>query len=150
LQTEKIRQKLIILLKNRFLINLTNSLFMLNHYETVFILTPVLSDEQVKEAVQKFKDYLQKEGVELVHEENWGLRKLAYKLKNKSTGFYQLFEYKLSPEAIKNFEIQLRRDERVMRFQTVKLDQFAIAFNVKRRAKAAEVSGPKPLIEEVL
>jgi small subunit ribosomal protein S6 len=123
---------------------------MLNHYETVFILTPVLSDEQVKEAVQKFKDYLQKEGVELVHEENWGLRKLAYKLKNKSTGFYQLFEYKMKPELVKNFEIQLRRDERIMRFQTVKLDQFGIAFNIKRRAKATEVQGTKPIIEKVL
>ncbi len=121
---------------------------MFNQYETVFILTPVLSDDQVKEAVKKFKDLLVSNGAEIVNEENWGLKKLAYKVNKKSTGFYQLFEYKIDPEVIQNFEIQLRRDERVMRFLTVKLDKHAIKFNEGRREKAKDsVQGPKPIEE---
>ena len=64
----------------------------MNQYETVFILTPVLSDVQMKEAVEKFKDVLQAEGAEIINEENWGLKKLAYPIQKKSTGFYQLLE----------------------------------------------------------
>ena len=46
----------------------------MNQYETVFILTPVLSDVQMKEAVEKFKGILTAEGAEIVNEENWGLK----------------------------------------------------------------------------
>ena len=50
----------------------------MNRYETVFILTPVLSDEQMKEAVAKFKKLLTDNGAEIVNEETWGLKKMAY------------------------------------------------------------------------
>ena len=115
---------------------------MVNQYETVFILTPVLSETQVKEAVKKFKDFLTEKGAEIVHEENWGLRKLAYKINKKSTGFYQLFEFRAEPSLIAPFELQLRRDERVMRFLTVKLDKYAIEFNQRRREKMKEQPQP--------
>ncbi len=115
---------------------------MVNQYETVFILTPVLSETQVKEAVKKFKDFLTENGAEIVHEENWGLRKLAYKINKKSTGFYQLFEFRAEPSLIAPFELQLRRDERVMRFLTVKLDKYAIEFNQRRREKMKEQPQP--------
>ena len=59
----------------------------MNQYETVFILTPVLSDEQMKEAVEKFKGVLVSTGAEIINEENWGLKKLAYPIEKKSTGF---------------------------------------------------------------
>ena len=64
----------------------------MNQYETVFILTPVLSDIQMKEAVEKFKGVLLEAGAKIVNEENWGLRKLAYPIQKKSTGFYQLLQ----------------------------------------------------------
>lgn len=64
----------------------------MNHYETVFILTPVLSDVQMKEAVEKFKTILTEQGAVIVNEENWGLRKLAYPIQKKTTGFYTLLE----------------------------------------------------------
>ncbi len=115
---------------------------MVNQYETVFILTPVLSETQVKEAVKKFRDFLTENGAEIVHEENWGLRKLAYKINKKSTGFYQLFEFRAEPSLIAPFELQLRRDERVMRFLTVKLDKYAIEFNQRRREKMKEQPQP--------
>ena len=60
----------------------------MNNYETVFILTPVLSDAQMKEAVEKFTNLLKEQGAEIVNEENWGLRKLAYPIDKKTTGFY--------------------------------------------------------------
>jgi len=63
---------------------------MLNQYETVFILTPVLSDDQVKEAVKKYQKHLKEKGAEIVYEYNWGMRKLAYPVQKKSTGFYGL------------------------------------------------------------
>ena len=112
----------------------------MNQYETVFILTPVLSDEQMKEAVKKYEDYLTNNGAEIVHEENWGMRKLAYPIQKKSTGFYQLIEYKAEGNVIADVETELKRDERVMRFLTVKLDKHAIAYNEKKRNKKAEAA----------
>ena len=110
----------------------------MNQYETVFILTPVLSDDQMKEAVKKYEDYLAQSGAEIVHEEHWGMRKLAYPIQKKSTGFYHLIEFKAEGEVIANVETELKRDERVLRFLTVKLDKHAVAYNEKKRKKAQE------------
>ena len=104
----------------------------MNHYETVFILTPVLSDVQMKEAVDKFKEVLVSEGAEIINEENWGLRKLAYPIQKKSTGFYQLLEFNADPSVIAKLEINFRRDERVIRFLTFKMDKFAAEYAAKR------------------
>ena len=73
----------------------------MNHYETVFILTPVLSDAQMKEAVEKFKAVLAENNATVVNEENWGLRKLAYPIQHKSTGFYTLIEFDAEPSVVK-------------------------------------------------
>ena len=110
------------------------NLFM-NQYETVFILNPVLSETQIKEAVEKFENFLTSRGAEFVAKENWGLKKLAYPIQNKKSGFYHLFEFKIAGEVIDAFELEFRRDERVMRYLTVKLDKHAIEWAEKRRAK---------------
>ena len=110
----------------------------MNQYETVFILTPVLSDEQMKEAVKKYEDHLTGAGAEIVHEENWGMKKLAYPIQKKSTGFYQLIEYKAEGNVIADVETELKRDERILRFLTVKLDKHAIAYNCLQREEAQE------------
>jgi len=111
----------------------------MNRYETVFILTPVLSDEQMKEAVAKFRNYLKDSGANIVHEEAWGLKKLAYPIQKKSTGFYHLIEFEAEGNIVINLEVQYKRDERIMRFLTVKLDKHAVAYCEKKRAaKAAE------------
>jgi small subunit ribosomal protein S6 len=107
----------------------------MNHYETVFILTPVLSDDQMKETVNKFKGLLTDNGAEMLNEELWGLKKLAYPIQKKSTGFYVLFEFKAEPTLIKKLETNFRRDEKVIRFQTVKLEKYAIEYAEKRRIK---------------
>ncbi|MCC7333215.1 MAG: 30S ribosomal protein S6 [Flavobacteriales bacterium] len=110
---------------------------MTKRYETVFILTPVLSDDQVKEAVVKFKQALKDGGAKLLYEDNWGLRKLAYPIQKKSTGFYHLFEYEADGEFIAKLEVELKRDERIMRFLTVSMDKHAIAFAESRPARKA-------------
>ena len=107
----------------------------MNHYETVFILNPVLSESQIKEAVQKFDDYLVSKGAKMISKEDWGLKKLAYAIQNKKSGFYHLFEYKVSGEAITPFELEFRRDDSVMRYLTVKLDKHAVAWAEKRRER---------------
>ena len=111
---------------------------MMNQYETVFILTPVLSDVQMKETVEKFKGLLVNLGAEIVNEENWGLKKMAYAIEKKSTGFYSLLEFKAEPTVVEKLEIGFRRDERVIRFLTVKLDKFAAQYAEKRRNKNKE------------
>ena len=114
----------------------------MNQYETVFILTPVLSDVQIKEAVEKFKGILTAEGAEIINEENWGMKKLAYQIEKKSTGFYQLLEFKAEPTVVEKLELNFRRDERVIRYITVKLDKYAAEYAAKRKsvkqAKAQE------------
>ena len=104
----------------------------MNQYETVFILTPVLSDEQMKEAVGKYRDFLTSRGAEILYEENWGMKKLAYTIEKKSSGFYVVFGYKAEPTLNKKLEIDFRRNERVIRFLTVKMDKNAAAYAAKR------------------
>jgi small subunit ribosomal protein S6 len=105
----------------------------MNQYETVFILTPVLSDEQMKEAVAKFKGILTDKGAEIINEELWGLRKLAYPIEKKSTGFYVMLEFMAEPSVIKTLEINFRRDEKVIRFLIVKNEKYAAEYAAKRR-----------------
>jgi small subunit ribosomal protein S6 len=105
------------------------------HYETVFILTPVLSEDQAKEAVGKFRKILKDLGANLIHEESWGLRKLAYQIQKKSTGHYHLFEFEAAGNAVSELELAFKRDERVLRFMTVKFDKYGAAFSEKRRNK---------------
>jgi small subunit ribosomal protein S6 len=110
-------------------------LTMQTRYETVFILTPVLSDDQVKEAVSKFEGYLKTNGANIIHQENWGLRKLAYPIQKKTTGFYHLMEFEAPGELISKLEVEFKRDERVLRFLTVKMEKHHIAFAESRRTK---------------
>ena len=124
-----------ILQNNNKLIHFISSM---NHYETVFILTPVLSDEQMKEAVAKFKKLLTDNGAEILNEEAWGLKKMAYAIDKKSTGFYCLLEFKAEPTIVNTLEIGYRRDERIIRFITVKLDKYAAEYAIKRKNKYAK------------
>ena len=107
----------------------------MNQYETVFILTPVLSDEQMKETVAKFKKLLTDNGAEILNEEAWGLKKMAYAIDKKSTGFYCLIEFKGEPSIVNILETGYRRDEKVIRYMTVRLDKYAAQYAEKRRNK---------------
>ena len=119
--------------QNFLLINIKQRF--MNNYETVFILTPVLSDEQMKETVAKFKKLLTDNGAEILNEEAWGLKKLAYNIEKKTSGFYNLIEFKAEPTLINKLETGYRRDEKVIRYMTVKLEKYAAQYAEKRRAK---------------
>ena len=108
----------------------------MNRYETVFILTPVLSEEQTKEAVDKFKKVLTDGNAKINQDQFWGLKKLAYPIQKKSTGFYYLIDFEADGEVINKLETLYRRDERVLRFLTFKMDKHAIAYAEKRKAQA--------------
>ena len=111
---------------------------MKKQYETVIILTPVLLQEQVDEAVAKYRKFLTDNGAVIVHENNWGLRKLAYPIQKKNTGFYFLFEFQAEPTLVAKLEVEYKRDERIMRFLTIALDKHAVAYNERKRKNAAQ------------
>jgi len=108
----------------------------MNNYETVFILTPVLSDVQVKEAVEKFHAILKDAGAKISQVENWGLKKMAYPIQKKSTGFYSLFQFEGAGDVVEQLELAFRRDERVLRFLTTRMDKHHVVFSERRRKKA--------------
>ena len=106
----------------------------MNQYETVFIMNPVLTEEQVKETVGKFEQVLKENSAEIVFQNNWGLKKLAYPIQKKTSGFYHLIEFKAPAPLIAKLETEFKRDERIMRFLTVKLDKYAVIYNESRRS----------------
>ncbi len=119
----------------------------MQQYETVIILTPLLSEETAKEAIAKFVGILKDNGAEIIQEDNWGLRKLAYPIQKKTTGHYHLIEFKAPGESINKLEIEFRRDERILRFLTISLDKHAIAYNDKKRSGAFNKNKTAPTSE---
>ena len=120
---------------------------MLN-YETVFILTPVLSEPQMKEAVEKFKDVLVQNGGTIENEELWGMRKLAYPIQKKSTGFYAFLEFTGEPTIVAKLETAYRRDEKVLRFLTFRQEKYAHEYALKRRSLKKATAQAAPAQEE--
>ncbi len=107
----------------------------MNQYEAVFIMNPVLSAEQVRETVDKFKGLIESKDGKVLHEEDWGLKKMAYPIQHKRSGFYHLLEFEALGEIISPLEVEMKRDERIMRFLTMKMDKHHAAFAVTRRKK---------------
>jgi small subunit ribosomal protein S6 len=105
----------------------------MKNYETVFILNPVLSDDQMKDTVEKFVKVLKKSNADVLNVEQWGLKKMAYPINKKSTGFYNLIEFSAAPTVIDSLETEYRRDESIMRFLTTALDKHAVTYNERRR-----------------
>ena len=105
----------------------------MKNYETVFILNPALSEEQVQKAVDKYEKYLKSNGSKIIAIEIWGLKKLAYTIQNKNSGFYNLIEYTAPADLVSSLEVEFSRDETIMRYLTVTLDKDALAWAEKRR-----------------
>jgi small subunit ribosomal protein S6 len=103
------------------------------NYEVLFIMTPLLNEAQMRETVEKFRQVLKENGADIIHEENWGLRKLAYPIQKKNSGFYQLFEFTGPSSIVDTLELAFLLDEKIIRFLTTALDKHAVAYNERRR-----------------
>jgi small subunit ribosomal protein S6 len=122
----------------------------MKNYETVFILNPVLSEDQAKDTVEKFVKVLGNVKANIVNVEKWGLKKLAYPIQHKSTGFYNLIEFEAENNAVAVLETEFRRDESVMRFLTTVLDKHAILYNSRRRKGEFNKKDKKTATKRVL
>jgi small subunit ribosomal protein S6 len=120
----------------------------MNNYETVFILNPVLSEEQAKDTVEKFVKVLKKAKAEILNTEHWGLKKMAYPINKKSTGFYNLIEFAAESSVINTLETEYRRDESIMRFLTTVLDKHAVTYNERRRKGEFKKENRKPAVKK--
>jgi small subunit ribosomal protein S6 len=107
---------------------------MLTQYETTFILTPVLSEDDTKKTISAYVELLKSNGAEIVFEDHWGLKNLRYPIQKKTTGIYHLVEFKAEGKVIDTLEIAFRRDENIFRYLTVKLDKYAVKYNEDKRA----------------
>lgn len=105
----------------------------IKNYETVLVFTPVLNDSEQKQALTDYVAYLKEQGAEILEEDFWGMRQLAYPIKKKTTGIYAVVEYKSDGEVVDNLEVKCRRDVNLLRFLTVRLDKYAIEYNDKKR-----------------
>ncbi len=108
---------------------------MSKQYETTLILTPVFTEGEVNDFVSNITEFLKTNEAEIVHQEYWGLRQLAYPIEKKTTGHYYTIEFTTSKpgDLIEKIELNLRRDENVLRYLTIMLDKYAVEFNEKKR-----------------
>src|ERR1700744_898063 len=111
----------------------------LQSYELMVIFTPVLAEEDYKAAQKKFADFIKENGGDIVHQEVWGLRSLSYPIEKNTTGLYWLLEYKAPTDVNAKLEIQMNRDENIMRHMITRLDKYAAEYNARRRNKMANV-----------
>jgi small subunit ribosomal protein S6 len=108
---------------------------MLKQYETVVILSPLLSEDELKSTITGYTKWLKKKKAELVHQENWGLKQLAYPIDNKHSGYFLVLEYVADNTIVSELEVEFVRDnDRVLRFLTVLLDKYALQYNENKRA----------------
>ncbi len=127
----------------------------MKNYEVTFIVDPVLSGDEIKQAAQTYQDMLVKEQCNIVHVERMGLRQLAYPINRRSSGVYFCIEFEAqSGHFIPKMDLSFRRDERIMRFLTVKLDRYGVKYNDDKRngliGKKREVAEEVvPKVEEV-
>ena len=116
---------------------------MMNQYELMVIFTPILSDEEQKKIVEKYGQFVADNGGEMVHQETWGLRQFAYPIDKKTTGIYQLYEFKAPGDIVGKIEIQFGRDDSVMRWMFTRLDKYGVEYSQRRRNKLAQKDAAK-------
>jgi small subunit ribosomal protein S6 len=105
----------------------------MNNYELMVIFTPVLSDDEFKNAQKKYTTLITDNGGQIVAENPWGLKSLAYPIQKKTTGLYWVMEFIAPSDFNEKLKIQLLRDESVLRQLLTKLDKYAVEYNDKKR-----------------
>ena len=106
----------------------------MQNYELMVIFTPVLSEEDYRAAQKKFISLLTDNGGKAVHENAWGLKSLAYPIRKKTTGLYWVLEYEAPSDFNEKLNVQLLRDESVLRHMFTALDKYAVEYNAKKRS----------------
>src|SRR6187551_678284 len=106
----------------------------MNNYELMVIFTPVLSDEEFKAAQKKYASLVTSVKGEVIHENAWGLKSLAYPIQKKTTGLYWVLEFTAPSDFNEKMKIQLLRDESVLRHLVTKLDKYAVEYNAKKKS----------------
>ena len=105
------------------------------NYEVTFIVDPVLSGDEINATAQTYVDLLKNEKCNIVHVNELGLRPLAYAINKRQSGVYYCVEFEVEQgDFLTNMELSLRRDERIMRFLTVRLDKFGVKYNTDKRS----------------
>jgi small subunit ribosomal protein S6 len=118
----------------------------IQNYEMMLIFTPVLADDEFKAAQKKFTSFIKENGGEIVHENAWGLKSLAYPIQKKTTGLYFVVEFTAPTDLNAKMEIQLNRDETVMRHMITHLDKFAVAYNNRKRNAPAKAEAKEETV----
>jgi small subunit ribosomal protein S6 len=109
----------------------------MNNYELMVIFTPVLSEEEFKSEQKKYASLVQSVKGEVIYENPWGLKSLAYPIQKKTTGLYWVLEFTAPPEFNEKLKVQLLRDESVLRHLVTRLDKYAVEYNAKKRSGVA-------------
>ena len=115
----------------------------MSSYELMVIFTPVLSNEEFNAATKNLKKFITDNKGEIVGEDSWGLKSLAYPIAKKTTGLYYVMEYQAETSLNAKFTIQMNRDESIMRFMITALDKHAVAYNDRKR-KGIKIEKPAP------
>jgi small subunit ribosomal protein S6 len=106
----------------------------MQNYELMVIFTPVLSEEEYKSQQKKYAALVRDNGGEVVHENPWGLKSLAYPIRKKTTGLYWVMEYTAPSDFNEKLKIQLLRDESIIRHMFTALDKYAVEYNVRKKS----------------
>ncbi|MFH2066029.1 MAG: 30S ribosomal protein S6 [Pseudomonadota bacterium] len=118
----------------------------MRRYETIFISDPDLSEEDRKQLFEKTKDLIESRKGFLVLFDDWGMKKLAYEIKNKSRGYYVRLDYCGDGGLVSEMERSFRIDDRVIKFMTIVLDKDADPEKVQQEiAREAEVKAAREL-----
>ena len=123
----------------------------MRHYEFTFIVDPVLSGDEVKATAEHVQKDLKGFGATIVAVDEMGLRQLAYSIKKRSSGVYYTIEFGCDvADWLAKFELNMKRNERLLRFLTVKLDKYGIKDNDDKRngrigSKKKKDTAPAPV-----
>jgi small subunit ribosomal protein S6 len=100
-------------------------------YETICILNPDLSEEEVQDAIEVYTETIKEHGGEVTKTDQWGLRKLAYKVRGHQRGYFIYYLFSGVPETVSELERNLRISDQSIRYMTVKVDDLEKAAKVK-------------------
>ncbi len=95
----------------------------MRRYETIFIASPTLTDEQSDELVKQYEGIIAEQGGELLKTDKWGRKKLAYEVQKFSEGYYTLFEMNAGPDLIHELERRFRNNDAVIKYLSIRMDE---------------------------